>query len=174
MIQSVESWVSEKRSAYLYRAMARAEAGTAREAMFDALAGAAEKQAEVWAEEAKKQGVTLPRGWTPDVRGRLVAALIRAVGPRRMQGVLAAIKVRGLSAYTSASAEVGHPTPHLGMHERRQGRAGGGGGNLRAAVFGVNDGLVSNASLILGVAGAATIGREIGRSSFREIVSRGV
>ena len=31
----------------------------------------------------------------------------------------------------------------------------GGGGNLRAAVFGVNDGLVSNASLILGVAGAS-------------------
>ena len=30
----------------------------------------------------------------------------------------------------------------------------GGGGNLRAAVFGVNDGLVSNASLIFGVAGA--------------------
>ncbi len=29
-----------------------------------------------------------------------------------------------------------------------------GGGNLRAAVFGVNDGLISNASLILGVAGA--------------------
>jgi VIT1/CCC1 family predicted Fe2+/Mn2+ transporter len=31
---------------------------------------------------------------------------------------------------------------------------GYGGGNLRAAVFGVNDGLVSNASLIMGVAGA--------------------
>ena len=29
------------------------------------------------------------------------------------------------------------------------------GSNLRAAVFGVNDGLFSNASLILGVAGAA-------------------
>ena len=29
-----------------------------------------------------------------------------------------------------------------------------GGGNLRAAIFGVNDGLVSNASLILGVVGA--------------------
>jgi vacuolar iron transporter family protein len=29
------------------------------------------------------------------------------------------------------------------------------GGNLRATVFGVNDGLVSNASLVLGVAGAA-------------------
>jgi VIT1/CCC1 family predicted Fe2+/Mn2+ transporter len=31
-----------------------------------------------------------------------------------------------------------------------------GGGNLRAAVFGVNDGLVSNGSLILGVTGAST------------------
>ena len=31
-----------------------------------------------------------------------------------------------------------------------------GGGGLRAAVFGVNDGLVSNASLILGVAGAGS------------------
>ena len=30
-----------------------------------------------------------------------------------------------------------------------------GGGNLRAAVFGVNDGLVSNTSLVMGVAGAA-------------------
>ena len=35
-------------------------------------------------------------------------------------------------------------------------RNSGGGGNLRAAVFGVNDGLVSNASLILGVAGASS------------------
>jgi VIT1/CCC1 family predicted Fe2+/Mn2+ transporter len=160
-MQSVESWVSEKRSAYLYRAMARAEAGTAREGMFNALAVAAEKQAEVWAEEAKRQGVTVPSAWTPDARGRLVAALIRAVGPRRMQGVLAAIKVRGLSAYTKASPEAGHPTPHLGMHERRHGRAGSGGGNLRAAVFGVNDGLVSNTSLILGIAGAAASGQMI-------------
>jgi len=32
----------------------------------------------------------------------------------------------------------------------------GGGGNLRAAVFGINDGLVSNASLIFGVAGASS------------------
>ena len=30
-----------------------------------------------------------------------------------------------------------------------------GGGNLRAAVFGINDGLISNASLIMGVAGAS-------------------
>lgn len=35
-------------------------------------------------------------------------------------------------------------------------RTHAGGGNLRTAVFGVNDGIVSNASLILGVAGAGS------------------
>jgi VIT1/CCC1 family predicted Fe2+/Mn2+ transporter len=34
--------------------------------------------------------------------------------------------------------------------------SGSGGGTLRAAVFGVNDGLISNTSLILGVAGAGS------------------
>ncbi|UCE32321.1 MAG: VIT1/CCC1 transporter family protein, partial [Burkholderiales bacterium] len=36
-----------------------------------------------------------------------------------------------------------------------------GGGNLRAAVFGINDGLVSNASLIMGMAGAAADSRTL-------------
>jgi VIT1/CCC1 family predicted Fe2+/Mn2+ transporter len=67
--------------------------------------------------------------------------------------VLAAMKVRGLSFY-------GAPPPgderrtHTHAAEVRRHRGVGSGGNLRAAVFGVNDGLVSNASLIFGVAGA--------------------
>lgn len=45
----------------------------------------------------------------------------------------------------------GHP---LGRgHLRERWHAGGKGGSLRAAVFGVSDGLVSNLALILGVAG---------------------
>ena len=43
--------------------------------------------------------------------------------------------------------------PGRGAEHRHRGLHGG--GNLRAAVFGVNDGLVSNASLILGIAGAS-------------------
>ncbi len=35
------------------------------------------------------------------------------------------------------------------------------GGNLRAAVFGVNDGLISNASLVMGIAGAGVSGTYI-------------
>jgi VIT1/CCC1 family predicted Fe2+/Mn2+ transporter len=84
-----------------------------------------------------------------------VAKLVKRLGPRRMRGVLAAMKVRGMSIYGAMPRDVGHapPTPSSGIERRHRGLAGG--GNLRAAVFGVNDGLVSNASLILGVAGAS-------------------
>ena len=67
------------------------------------------------------------------------------------------MKVRGMSVYAAAMPrEPGHapPTPASGIEHRHRGLAGG--GNLRAAVFGINDGLVSNASLILGVAGASS------------------
>jgi VIT1/CCC1 family predicted Fe2+/Mn2+ transporter len=70
-----------------------------------------------------------------------------------MRSVLAAMKLRGLSVYTAPVAG-GHAMPttlsDVGVRHR-----GSLGGNLRATVFGVNDGLVSNASLVLGVAGAA-------------------
>jgi len=46
--------------------------------------------------------------------------------------------------------------PIAGSGTELRHRGLGRGGNLRAAVFGVNDGLVSNASLILGIAGAST------------------
>jgi VIT1/CCC1 family predicted Fe2+/Mn2+ transporter len=67
--------------------------------------------------------------------------------------VLAALKVRGLSVYDAGRSASGHlmPTSVAQVGARHKGY---GGGNLRAAVFGVNDGLVSNASLIMGVAGA--------------------
>jgi VIT1/CCC1 family predicted Fe2+/Mn2+ transporter len=68
--------------------------------------------------------------------------------------MLAAMKVRGLSVYDSRRSLAGHlmPTSVSDIGARHKGY---GGGNLRAAVFGVNDGLLSNTSLIMGVAGAA-------------------
>jgi VIT1/CCC1 family predicted Fe2+/Mn2+ transporter len=67
--------------------------------------------------------------------------------------MLAALKIRGLSAYDARPA-AGHVMPRSVAEVGRR-HKGFGGGNLRAAVFGVNDGLVSNASLIMGVAGAS-------------------
>jgi vacuolar iron transporter family protein len=46
--------------------------------------------------------------------------------------------------------------PHVGPTDGEQSATLGKSGTLRAAIFGVNDGLVSNASLIMGFAGATT------------------
>ncbi len=51
--------------------------------------------------------------------------------------------------------------PHVGDVSGEQRAAGGKSGALRAAIFGVNDGLVSNVSLIFGVAGAGVSNRVI-------------
>jgi VIT1/CCC1 family predicted Fe2+/Mn2+ transporter len=79
--------------------------------------------------------------------------LVHFFGPRSMRGVLAAMKLRGLSLYSAPLAKAGHamPTSASEVGARHRSTVGG---NLRAAVFGVNDGLVSNASLVMGVAGA--------------------
>jgi VIT1/CCC1 family predicted Fe2+/Mn2+ transporter len=146
---SLEGWHEEKRSAYLYLVMAEAEAGTPREALFRGLAAEAENQAGIW---ARQSGGAAPE-FAPDLRARMVAALVRRYGPRPLRAVLVAMKVRGLSVYSHAAP--GHPLPTTLEEVGKRHRGMSGGGNLRAAVFGINDGLVSNASLILGVAGAS-------------------
>jgi VIT1/CCC1 family predicted Fe2+/Mn2+ transporter len=151
---ALESWADEMRSAHLYRVIAGAERGTPRERLFASLATEAESQAAIWARSARAAGGAVPASFAPDARTRIVARLVRRYGPRAMRAVLAAMKVRGLSVYTHAQS--GHPRPTSIADMKARHRNVGSGGNLRAAVFGVNDGLVSNASLILGVAGASS------------------
>ncbi|MGH8199214.1 MAG: VIT1/CCC1 transporter family protein [Steroidobacteraceae bacterium] len=151
----LDSWYHEKESAWLYRQVAAAEPDPHKQRLFSQLAGAAEEQAAKW--ETSAQGTVRAnakgRVFMPSLRARIVARLLRLLGPRAMRSVLAAMKLRGLSVYTAPVAS-GHAMPttlsDVGVRHR-----GGLGGNLRATVFGVNDGLVSNASLVLGVAGAA-------------------
>lgn len=141
-----ESWREEKQSAWLYRELAACEPDPRIAGLFSALATAADRQAETW------QPGAAPPPFAPSSRARLAARLARRLGPRRVRPMLAALKVRGLSVYDARTPD-GHLMPtSVGVSERRH--KGYGGGNLRASVFGVNDGLVSNASLIMGVAGA--------------------
>lgn len=153
----LESWTEEQRSAFLYRACADAENGTVRAELFRRLAGEAEAQAAIWRAQLTSRGHPAPGPFVPDARTRIVASLVQWLGPRRLKNVLAAMKVRGMAVYGAAlPSEPGHTAPPVGAFFERRHRGLGGGGNLRAAVFGVNDGLVSNASLILGVAGATS------------------
>ena len=148
---SDEGWIDETRSAYLYRVIAEVEHGSPRSTLFLELAREAEGQAAIW---AKNAGLAAVPAYEPDLRTRIVAGLARRYGPRAMRGILAAMKVRGLSVYSHEAP--GHPTPVLREEIGSRHRGMGMGGNLRAAVFGINDGLVSNLSLILGVAGASS------------------
>lgn len=166
----LESWHDEMQSAYLYHALARREAGTPRESLFLALAREASDQAAIWARRASEAGQAIPAAYRPDVRAYLVEALIRWLGPRNLHSVLVAMKVRGLSVYSELPPDLSGapaserpartPTPgglaHSAEAEGRRHRGVGSGGNLRAAVFGVSDGLVSSAGLVLGVAGATS------------------
>ena len=151
-MDSNNSWREEKQSAWLYRALAKAEPDARIAALFESLAQTAEAQALIWTGVARKDGEPLPADFAPSRRARLVAGLARRIGPRRMRPALAALKIRGLSAYTAALS--GHLLP-TDVAQIGVGHKSVGGGNLRAAIFGVNDGLVSNASLILGVVGAS-------------------
>lgn len=153
MHEELESWYEEKQSAFLYRILAQRETGKELRTLFSKLANAADEQAGHWEKLAANKNQKLPERFEPSVRARIVAHMIRRLGPRRMLPVLAAMKVRGLSVYTQGLPG-GHDTPVAGQQEFRHRRMSGSGG-FRAAVFGVNDGLVSNASLILGVSGAA-------------------
>ncbi len=152
-MNELKSWEEEQRSAYLYRVLAEIDKDTPRERLFLELAREAESQSGIWADAVAREGNPVPSAYRPDLRTRIVERLTRRFGPRHMRSMLAAMKVRGMSVYSRI--EPGHPMPDASSGAERRHRGLAGGGNLRAAVFGVNDGLVSNASLILGVAGAA-------------------
>ena len=147
-----DSWLHEKESAWLYRQVAAAEPDPHHRQLFEQLAEAAEDQAQRWQESAQRGGTTTALAFRPSTRARVVARLVHWLGPRAMRSALAAMKLRGLSIY-SGPAVAGHEMPttlaEVGARHR-----GGLGGNLRATVFGINDGLLANASLVMGMAGA--------------------
>lgn len=149
----LECWRSEKTAGYLSAAVAAAEPDPGKAALFREMADAAEEQAGILAKELHE---TPP--FKPSLRSRLTAFLIRTFGPRAMRPILSASKVRGVSVY-SGKVQTGHSWPTSVEDVGRRHKSHG-GGTLRAGVFGVNDGLVSN-----------TCGRRRGRA-FRPHLDR--
>jgi VIT1/CCC1 family predicted Fe2+/Mn2+ transporter len=137
-----DNWREEKRSAYLYSVMAHYETNLLHKKLFSELKCAAEKQASLWEKKIKEQQLPPPPiDYVPDLRTRLVSLLVRWLGTESLHNVLSAMKIRGMSVFNRYHSE----HKHTGLNSAS---------NLRAAVFGVNDGLISNMSLILGMVGA--------------------
>src|SRR5262245_45581395 len=115
MSAELDSWYHEKESAWLYRQVAGIEPDPRKRRLFEQLAEAAETQAKRWEVlGAAGSGGTSThdagpaRVFRPALRARIVVSLVRRFGPRAMRGVLAAMKLRGLSVYSAPAVAPGH------------------------------------------------------------------
>lgn len=152
-------------SAHVYRALAEHPAGGD---LYARLAAAEEHHAAICAEHLRALGS--PAGeLAPTRRARILAALGRRFGPRFVLSSLTAGEGAAQARYAqlgrdgaaiaaeeSAHARIlGEPAGVAETPSRHEERHRLGAGNtLRASVLGANDGLLSNFSLIMGVAGA--------------------
>jgi len=158
----------------VYRAMAAAEAQPQLAEVYRRLAETEAGHAAGWAEQLRDAGVE-PGPATPTWRARTLARLARRFGPGLVLGTMRSTEstVGGtLEGRPEAGAMAAESRSHerlLSLIAEAPGRGAEGtvlarlegrhratsGNALRAAVLGANDGLVSNLSLVMGVAGAA-------------------
>jgi VIT1/CCC1 family predicted Fe2+/Mn2+ transporter len=145
----------ERGAASVYRALAQRRSGEEREILL-ALARAEERHAAHWAARLHPSD---RRRHRPGVRARVLGWLARRLGSLVVLGLVqraeAAGDYEGDPEATAAMAadEQTHALVVAGLAQRGRARSSGW---FRAAVFGANDGLVSNFSLVLGMAGAGS------------------
>jgi VIT1/CCC1 family predicted Fe2+/Mn2+ transporter len=170
----------EEDSAALYAALAKAESDPVRRDLFQQLSDSERRHAEVWRERLAQRGfLEAPR--QPGLRTRVLGMLARRFGPGFVLPSIAAAEVADRNKYAGqadaaalSSEERSHAAvvqaalggARKGVSGREIARAekwhrGASGNELRAAVLGANDGLVSNFCLIMGIAGAEAAGRTI-------------
>ncbi len=168
-------------SAALYRAMAEAEKDPHLSEVYRRLAAVEEAHAEFWRKQLDRAGATA-RARGPGWRTRALVWLARRFGPQFVLPTLSTLERRDSGMYDQQPEAVAAGLPvaersHNRIVEameaaspggasgsalaRLEGRHRTGGNALRAAVLGANDGLVSNLSLVMGVAGAAVPSRTI-------------
>ncbi len=167
------NWQDEIDSAALYRALADLETDPRLAEVYRRLAAAEERHAGFWEDRLRAGGARVPQprvGW----RARLLIALAHRFGTQAVLPTLNDLERADSSGYDRQPESRGTAMPdeersHARLLESLSNAGGVGGaalgrfegrhraasGNaLRAAVLGANDGLLSNFSLVMGVAGA--------------------
>ncbi len=164
----------ETNAAAVYRALSEIEPEKELQLIYQRLAESEERHAQFWQDQQQKAGVNaVPL--RPSWQSRLLIVLARRFGPQFILPTLMSVENNNSNIYqqqieskdTSLAAEEhSHHRILTALTEsgsgltgasiaRLEGRHRSAGGNaLRAAVLGANDGLVSNLSLVMGVAGA--------------------
>ena len=170
-----QNFTDEVNGAFLYRVAAELEPDETLSGVYTRLAEAEERHADLWEEKLRAGNARVPDR-EPELRTRLLAWLARRMGPSVITQVMASTEMSGRTMYDNqpeaegtslAADERSHAIILDALRSESKGVKGSvlarlegrhkavGGNALRAAVLGANDGLVSNTSLVMGVAGAA-------------------
>ena len=177
----------ERDAIYLYDRLAAIEKDPQRRAAFESIAASERRHAAIWEAKLTSLGEQVPPSARPSWRVRQIALLARLFGTRAVSDAVKALEGYEESVYGAhsdvaevheiANDEAKHAEIWKGLDQTTRGKGAsahraavvetqarepwhrsGGGGTLRAAIFGVSDGLVSNAALVLGIAGATSGG----------------
>jgi VIT1/CCC1 family predicted Fe2+/Mn2+ transporter len=164
---------AERDDAALYEALADAERDPGRRDILRELAEVERRHAAIWEQRLRERGLE-PRPARPTRRVRVLGWLARRFGVQAVLPLVGGLERAADTRYTAQAGEATAIAREERAHERvvaalqQPGLGGpqaeiaakeswhrsGTSSNLRAAVFGINDGLVSNLSLVMGVAGA--------------------
>lgn len=168
---------SERDAAALYSRLAEAETGE-RQQIFRELAETELKHAAHWSSKLRSAGAEVPAPGRPSLRTRVLGAAadrlsVRSVlplierteradagvyddEPDALPGMAADERAhaRTLARLVDDSRGSGEPDPVRQIARRERWHRGDRSGALRAGVFGVSDGLVSNTALVMGFAGS--------------------
>lgn len=172
-----ENLQGEVDGAFVYRAMA-VNAGDGRLGeLYERMAAVEERHGGLWREQLRQAGARTDV--RPTWRARVLGFLARRFGAAVVAPVMASQERAGRTMYDDQPEAAGTSLPadersHARLLTSVTGGASGatlarfegrhraiGGNALRAAVLGANDGLVSNFSLVMGVAGASAGGEPV-------------
>lgn len=174
---AVKRWqallASERDAAVLYSQLGEAETGERKE-IFRELADMERKHAAHWEAKLREAGAEVPAPGRPSLRTRLLGSAARQMSTRTVLPLIERAERADASVYDAdpdaapgmAADERSHartlakligegrPDPRSQIQRREPWHRGDRSGSLRAAVFGVSDGLVSNTALVMGFAGS--------------------
>jgi vacuolar iron transporter family protein len=179
--QSLENLKLERDAIALYDELAKIEKDPRRADAFRTIAGNERRHAEVWATKLRDLGANVPEPDRPRLRVRTIVLMARAFGTHAVRDMVQALEGDEEDLYTAQSspeveAIAADEREHAAIWDRlNEGKVGhrgaaraasdivagerwhraGRSGTLRAVIFGVSDGLVSNLALVMGVAGAS-------------------
>jgi VIT1/CCC1 family predicted Fe2+/Mn2+ transporter len=177
----LQNWNDEHNSALLYETLSHIEKDERIAEIYHRMVDVELRHAEKWETELQEGGESVPV-FQPVFKTRFMIRMAKWFGPSAILSGMQTMEQNGTNSYSQQAdapkAMVADEKSHAfligqivgtmrggfegGALAQLEGRHRAGGGNaLRAAVLGANDGLVSNLSLVMGVAGASLSGRSI-------------